>query len=80
MFDPRNTLYVLATSISGLLLTGLLILALVTMPVSAATDFPVAPAATARGLQQLDMAALRKAFTGTHVEQDARQGLPSAIR
>lgn len=66
MFDPRNTLYVLAISM----------MALVTIPASAATDFPVAPAdasaATAGGLQQLDMAALRKAFTGTHVERDAR--------
>lgn len=66
MFDLRNILYVLAISI----------LTLVAMPASAATDFPVAPAdasaATASGLQQLDMVALRKAFTGTHVEQDAR--------
>ena len=66
MFDLRNTLYVLAISI----------LTLVAMPASAATDFPVAPAdataATAAGLQQLDMTALRKAFTGTHVEHDAR--------
>ena len=66
MFDLRNLLYVLATSV----------LALVMMPASAATDFPAAPAdvsaATARGLRQLDMAALREAFTGTHVEQDAR--------
>lgn len=66
MFDPRNILYVLAACV----------LALVTMPASAATDFAVAPAdastAAERGLQQLDMAALREAFTGIHVEQNAR--------
>ncbi len=61
---------------SVLLIPGLLILPAVIMPASAASDFPVAPsdasAATASGLQQLDTAALRKTFTGTHVEQDAR--------
>ena len=66
MFDPRNILYVLAACV----------LALITMPASAATGFPVAPAdasaAAERGSQQLDMAALRKAFTGIHVEQNAR--------
>jgi hypothetical protein len=59
-------LYVLATSVP----------VLVAMPPGAAAEFPVAPAdvaaASAGGLQQLDMAALRKAFSGTRVEQDAR--------
>lgn len=76
MADTKNILYVLTTSKSPLLVLALFVLALLMMPAYSATDFPVAPvdasAADAGGLQQLDMAALRKAFTGTHVEQDAR--------
>ena len=75
MANIRNIFYVLCTSISGLLISGLLLMALI-MPAGAADGFPVAPAdvsaATAGGLQQLDMAALRKAFAGERVEQDAR--------
>ncbi len=81
MAGAREILYVLARSISGLLVSPLLVspllvLAFLTMPVGAANQFPVAPpdasAANASGLQQLDMAALRKAFSGTRVEHDAR--------
>lgn len=86
MANARKLLYVLAASISGLfklgllksvvLIPGLLILPAMIMPAGAASDFPVAPpdasAATASGLKQLDIAALRKTFNGARVEQDAQ--------
>ena len=54
----------------------LYVLAMVVVPATAATDFPVAPsdvsAAAARGLQRADMAMLRNIFSGTRVEQDSR--------
>ena len=43
MANARNILYVLAASIPGLLKPALFVLALLTMPVGAANDFPVAP-------------------------------------
>ena len=50
------------------------VLAVAAMPVTAAPDFPDAPgdasAAAARGLQRLDVVALKKTFTGEHLEQD----------
>lgn len=53
----------------------LYVLVVVTSPTIAAGDFPVAPpgatAATTRGLERVDMAELKKSFTGTRIEQDA---------
>jgi hypothetical protein len=50
-------------------------LAVAALPVFAAPDFPDAPdavsAAIARGLQQLDVAALKQTFAGEHAERDA---------
>ena len=55
----------------------LYVLAMVAVPATAATDFPVAPAdvsaAAARGLQRADIVMLRKIFSGTRVEQDSRR-------
>jgi len=60
MSGIRNILYVLAVAVG---------------PAMAAADFPVAPvdasAAEARGLQRVDMAVLKKKFSGILVQRDS---------
>ncbi len=53
----------------------LYVLAAAAMPAAAAPEFPEAPddvsAAAARGLQRLEVTALRQVFAGEHAERDA---------
>ncbi len=55
--------------------TILYVLAVAAVPAFAAPDFPDAPgdssAATARGFQRLDAAALKRTFVGEHTQRDA---------
>jgi len=55
--------------------TILYVLVVAAVPVFAAPDFPDPPgdasAAAAKGLQQLDVAALKRTFLGEHTERDA---------